>query len=678
MRLFSLFSLAFLLLTLPLRSYDRVILIEEFTNADCGPCVQGTKNLNTVVDPANGILSIRYHPGWPSRYDPLYTNAPDVNLTRTQYYGITGVPTAVLYGEPIFPGVATSTGLAKLKQKIDSLQHSPTPVKILVNEDRSDLSNVQVTVQVTTDSTLSSAMLRVAVVSRVVQIPGLSDTLKPGSNGEEEFYDAVLAMLPDAMGTAFSLDAGATKTFTFSYALPNHYLWDPTQIYIVAFVQDDATHTILQCGTNYQEIGVEITSNPTYQWATATDSPATGFFTVRNPADHPVTVMLRLSGFSKIPKTWSATMETEQITLGAQESATYAVRLDPQGYGGYAEPVVEALAIETGKVSKIAAAPLGGFLSTATRFVYWRGDSSVYFFQSRLSKFLQQWQPFASYGATIPRVTPSLVAAYPPPSFDLTILSDTRFARVLRNFYSTLSDYLDDGKSLWILSAGSLSILASIDTDFQQWLNDTIGISDLESQRWSNSSGYTPFTITGVTGDTLGDGITLSFNASGTLPKIPYTDAFLQLAPDVIPFLHYSNGSAAAIRRILPSGARIVCTGFTANISKSEEADFGTLTQRILQWLLPEHAPVSVEEKNNGHFHAVLVGNQHLRITLPQGGQHYRLILYDLRGRRLRAAAGVAAGETLWWNLHDLPSGTYYLEYVTNDRALSQLFTLLR
>ena len=78
--------------------FDRMVLLEEFTQASCGPCASQNPGFNALLQENTDIAtSIKYQVWWPG-YDPMYEhNTSDVD-TRVDYYGITGVPHALMDG----------------------------------------------------------------------------------------------------------------------------------------------------------------------------------------------------------------------------------------------------------------------------------------------------------------------------------------------------------------------------------------------------------------------------------------------------------------------------------------------------------------------------------------------------------------------------------------------------
>src|SRR5689334_4310145 len=88
-----------LITTMTLFASQRIVMIEEFTNASCPPCAAQNPAFNTLLtaNPTK-IVELKYQTNWPG-VDPM--NAQTQNLgvgTRVTYYSVTGVPNAFYDG----------------------------------------------------------------------------------------------------------------------------------------------------------------------------------------------------------------------------------------------------------------------------------------------------------------------------------------------------------------------------------------------------------------------------------------------------------------------------------------------------------------------------------------------------------------------------------------------------
>ncbi|MEZ4919579.1 MAG: Omp28-related outer membrane protein [Saprospiraceae bacterium] len=235
-KLTLLFALALISFQLSAQQYNRRVMVEEFTQASCGPCASANPSFNaTLFANADKVTPLKYQVWWPG-FDPMYLhNTPDVD-NRVAYYDVSGVPAGIESGSTEFyPGSYSAAS-------IDAVYNSMTPVNIVVNHSfDAAYENVTVTVDVTSDDAISGNLrLRVAVAEREIVF-----ATAPGSNGEKEFYDVMKKMLPSADGTETGdFAAGETKSYTFTWKMKNFY--DLNEVEVVAWLQDDDTKGVWQ------------------------------------------------------------------------------------------------------------------------------------------------------------------------------------------------------------------------------------------------------------------------------------------------------------------------------------------------------------------------------------------------------------------------------------------------
>lgn len=237
-----------LLVTLPLLlgstlvfGAQRLVLLEEATNASCPPCATYNPGLEALLDQLgeSQVIQISYHAWWPG-FDPMYSeNVPD-NTNRIQYYSINGVPD--VYVDGVNSNVASP---ATMQNDITNRYNLPTHWVInLTSTFNQGQLGIQADVSVETGANvndLNNSKFHLAVVeTRHYSSP-------PGSNGESEFRNALRKMLPDANGESFSLMPGQSQTFNRTMPVGND--WKLENVKIVAFVQDNATKDVKQAAT---------------------------------------------------------------------------------------------------------------------------------------------------------------------------------------------------------------------------------------------------------------------------------------------------------------------------------------------------------------------------------------------------------------------------------------------
>jgi hypothetical protein len=114
------------------QSHDRVVLMELFTGAECGPCVAADRAfdaLGTAYRPTE-LITLQYHLHIP-RPDPLTSPG---SVARHDYYQVRSTPSTFFNGQPLAgSGGPSSWAQSKLNQYryvIDELLEARTPATI--------------------------------------------------------------------------------------------------------------------------------------------------------------------------------------------------------------------------------------------------------------------------------------------------------------------------------------------------------------------------------------------------------------------------------------------------------------------------------------------------------------------------------------------------------------------
>lgn len=220
----------------------RIVLLEEATNASCGPCSYYNPGLQKFYSQHfGGVVSVRYHAWWPGT-DPMYQAAKNDCVNRIHYYNINGVPNYVMDGK--LEGVPSSVSLME-KQLAERLA-IPSPLKIHISAHFDyDSIKARVRIEVVDSIKASQLYLRVALTQRMVSYPH-----PPGSNGEKDFPEVLRQMLPNAIGTALDdLNIGDTLSYAFATKVKDE--WEPEDMAVVAWVQSDRSKEVLQANIHF-------------------------------------------------------------------------------------------------------------------------------------------------------------------------------------------------------------------------------------------------------------------------------------------------------------------------------------------------------------------------------------------------------------------------------------------
>jgi hypothetical protein len=238
----------------------RVMLLERFTNTNCGPCAPASEREDVFVDDhgVHDLAVIKYHMNWPSNQDPMYVNNPTPQVDRRAYYGVIGfvpysIVDGVLYSDDAqLPGNFPIT--YNLYQRFyDQRRAIESPFSIESNAVLGATTGT-VWVNVTAVDAVPAGNLKVRMVLYFnnVQYPS-----PPGSNGEDHFEFVFMDFIPNDLGLDLSISMGQTVNFMQTFPIPDEIPANPAgsdpavpveraQLGIVSFVQEEATHEIHQ------------------------------------------------------------------------------------------------------------------------------------------------------------------------------------------------------------------------------------------------------------------------------------------------------------------------------------------------------------------------------------------------------------------------------------------------
>ncbi len=215
---------------------QRLVLVEEFTNASSGPCALANPAFNALMTAnTTKVVAIRNHTNFPG-YDPFYSQNPLQNQARTLYYQITSVPAGKMNG--------SGTVLSDINQTSIDAAFAVAP-----------LYNINVSYHISTDN---DSLYATATVKALSYITGtlkahivvvekmIALTSAPGSNGEISFPMVMKKMLPTEAGTTLpsTMYPGDSVIINVGWLLAN--VFNINQLAVVSFVQDNVNKNVKQ------------------------------------------------------------------------------------------------------------------------------------------------------------------------------------------------------------------------------------------------------------------------------------------------------------------------------------------------------------------------------------------------------------------------------------------------
>ncbi len=215
------------------QNVSRIPLYEEFTSSTCGPCATFNSNYFTpsfLDNNAGNFSLIKYQMSWPNPGDPYYTAEGGV---RRAYYGVSGVPTLFIDANE-----GTHFDTNQLQTDLDNELTKLTFFNLTADYQVSG-NNIDVYADILPFLNASDFTVQIAVVEKVT-------TGNTGNNGEKDFHNVMMKMLPDALGTVLNFTSGSATNISESYDMSSTFVEEMNDLEVVVFIQNDATKEVFQ------------------------------------------------------------------------------------------------------------------------------------------------------------------------------------------------------------------------------------------------------------------------------------------------------------------------------------------------------------------------------------------------------------------------------------------------
>lgn len=235
---------------------QRLALVEEFTQASCGPCAAANPQFNTLLSAnTTKVVALKYQVSWPG-VDPMNAQYPNVS-GRVNFYNIGSAPYGLMDGVDLAGPNYTGYPNNLTQAVIDNEYSIPSPFDLTVQHTLSaDLDSVFITVHATATQAFSTTVNYLRLHTVLIE-KHIHFNTSPGSNGETEFENVVRKMLPTTAGKGLASNwtVGQDTTFTFAIAIPS-YIYDISQLAVVSFIQDSGTKEVQQAGFSISPVGI--------------------------------------------------------------------------------------------------------------------------------------------------------------------------------------------------------------------------------------------------------------------------------------------------------------------------------------------------------------------------------------------------------------------------------------
>lgn len=223
---------------------QRLVMLEEFTSATCGPCVSANSQFHTWQNTnPDKFTSIYYHVNWPVAGDPMNLANPGEVSTRVSYYMSPSnmyVPYSVLDGN-YYNGSAGGWNMNTINTRYAVASPFELQVKNTVNATQDTVFS---TVLVKCTQNVGASMtLHNVIIEKWIHF---NSAPCASSNGERDFYNVMKKMLPGSGGTTLPTTMAAGDYVLVEGIWKAANVYDYSQIASVGFVQDKSTKEIYQ------------------------------------------------------------------------------------------------------------------------------------------------------------------------------------------------------------------------------------------------------------------------------------------------------------------------------------------------------------------------------------------------------------------------------------------------
>jgi hypothetical protein len=233
--------------TTKISAASKIVLIEDFANVSCIPCVASNKVIEAVSNSygPTKLAVVKFATNFPAPNDLFYLAAKEICDERMSYYNIIAAPTTIIDG---ITRLYSLTDTTALKTAIDAKLAIAPRFEIGVTGifEGDYVANVNVKFIDTSGINLSDLVIHTVLTETDIEFEQ-----PPGSNGETKFYDVTRLMLPTKEGTPVRqlIDQGEL-TFTFDDALLSS--WNLEKLNFVVYIQNKTTKEVFQTGSTFE------------------------------------------------------------------------------------------------------------------------------------------------------------------------------------------------------------------------------------------------------------------------------------------------------------------------------------------------------------------------------------------------------------------------------------------
>ncbi len=197
-------------------------MFEEFTSSTCSPCASFNNSTFNPFIAAHGeeITLVKYQMNWPGSGDPYYTAEGGV---RRSYYGVNAVPDLYVDGK------VCGTNSTAVNNAFNTSKATMCYLEVQSQHEIQG-NNVIIDCNILPYANYSGVTVQIAVLER-------KTTQNATTNGETEFHNVMMKMVPDASGTMVSLIANQPYNLNYTVDMTGTNVEEMSDLMVVVFLQ---------------------------------------------------------------------------------------------------------------------------------------------------------------------------------------------------------------------------------------------------------------------------------------------------------------------------------------------------------------------------------------------------------------------------------------------------------
>ncbi|MFN0212835.1 MAG: Omp28-related outer membrane protein [Saprospiraceae bacterium] len=298
-------------------SAKKYLLIEHFTNSNCGTCANRNPaffNLIGQAQYADDVHHVSVHPMFPYPQCVFYQANTSENSAWTALYPVQGTPTIVLNG-----AIQSQSNPLLSEAKLQTFLGQTSPLALQVSESGpNNARTVNVKAHALGDIPVGNYKIFVAILEKKVN--------QQTGNGESVHHNVFRKMLTAVAGDVFPPPAaGGFSEFNYTFSIPAN--WKADEVYVLAFVKEIGTKMVLNSGTRFDPVLNTGTNTLVSSLVQISPNPVSGFAQVALADDVAKTVEVFSVDGQKIALSFENRGDVLTISSGSLAPGIYFVKI---------------------------------------------------------------------------------------------------------------------------------------------------------------------------------------------------------------------------------------------------------------------------------------------------------------------------------------------------------------